>query len=297
MDEKESRVIRDNVLPVTAGRIRLLEKELAHIGDMALQLFDTAGDEVIFFRDGEFAELYAELTASETPECAEINRLRVEKIENGLLPYKKALLCRRFCDLLGLCSMKDAETFFDDEGNPGDDTMSYFRGAYADEAFSRFAEKLGDPRVMYASSFAEACENVYHGRCGCCIIPIENSTDGRLSSFRSTVSKYGLKTVMTCKVTTSEFGDYTVFALLRSSLSIPENAGHCYLDVRIDSACLKDVLSAADVGDMEAVSVNSSPEGGYDITFGSDGNGICGFLAYMLLEKKDFGVNGIYCAV
>jgi len=77
----------------------------------------------------------------------------------------------------------------DDDGDERNKTdagrISYLRNYYADAAYTVFASVIDEPTVMYNSDFAGVCEDVYYGRAGCCILPVESSSDGRHVPLRS----------------------------------------------------------------------------------------------------------------
>lgn len=71
--------------------------------------------------------------------------------------------------------------------------ISYVKNRYNDEAFEHFSHSTPNVKPDYASSFKEAAENVFDGRCEFCILPIMNSEEGRLMSFYSLLDRYELK--------------------------------------------------------------------------------------------------------
>ena len=71
--------------------------------------------------------------------------------------------------------------------------ISYLKNKYNDIAFECFSRSVVNAKPDYAASFAECCENVFEGRCEFCILPIMNSSDGRLMSFYALIDRYDLK--------------------------------------------------------------------------------------------------------
>lgn len=71
--------------------------------------------------------------------------------------------------------------------------ISYVKNKYNDEAFECFSRSVTNAKAIYAASFKEAAESVYDGRCEFCILPITNSSEGRLMSFYSLLDRYELK--------------------------------------------------------------------------------------------------------
>ena len=71
--------------------------------------------------------------------------------------------------------------------------VAYLRNAYADRAFRRFCEQLGELSVVYCTDFESVCEEVYYGRADMCILPLDSSRDAKLIGFVRLVDKYELK--------------------------------------------------------------------------------------------------------
>lgn len=90
--------------------------------------------------------------------------------------------------------------------------ISYIRNKYTERAFDRFAKLLEDAKVLHADSFEDSCMDVYNGICEYCILPTENSVDGRLSAFGKLIEKYDLHIAAT--TTIRDDNSYTEVALL-----------------------------------------------------------------------------------
>lgn len=97
--------------------------------------------------------------------------------------------------------------------------ISYQRNRYTDEAYERFAALLPEPRASYAHSFRSVCEDVYNGLCEYCILPLENSAEGRLTSFSRLIAEYEMKIAAVCDVQVGE-DRVTRFALLRRTVTL-----------------------------------------------------------------------------
>lgn len=196
------------------------------------------------------------------------------------------------------------------EGNKKtENRISYLRNYFADTAYTIFSRVLDEPTVTYNTDFAGVCEDVYYGRAGCCILPIESTADGRLASFRSLIRKYELKTVFTCSVETGD-GVYTKFALLKkymTRLKCPEKLkGDSFFefDVTLDGiSALSGVLEAAQLNDLGLARVDSLPSSyarsgySYEMTFRTDGGFLDGFLCYLFMEDPGFTPIGIYTEI
>ena len=83
---------------------------------------------------------------------------------------------------------------------------------------------LPTAKACYADSFSAVCEQVFDGQCEYCILPLENTQDGKLVRFYGLIEKYELKIALTCKVTTSDTRHFTIFGLCRRGIVWPSLA-------------------------------------------------------------------------
>lgn len=226
----------------------------------------------------------------------------------------------RSCDRICLCSAildtasrrLTVEDFLGTEGGiKVPNRISYLKNAYTDEAYSRFSAVLKEPTVTYCDDFAAVCEDVYYSRASLCIIPIENSVEGKLSAFRNLINKYELKIVMTCQVLSSDGSTQTRFALLKKNieriqlLGYPKKTDMFEFSVILSetdqqSACLADILFAARYFGLILYKADSSPvsysDTAYkqDLIFCIDKVELVGFICYLTFEAPQFVAVGIY---
>ena len=130
--------------------------------------------------------------------------------------------------------------------------ISYLKSNYADAAYFKFSSVISTPRASYAESFENACEDVYNGICEFCILPIENSTDGKLIGFFSLIEKYELKISTVCTVHYADNSRNTKFALLRKNITtqFAAKSKEIFLELGITVGAgisLSSILSVADI--------------------------------------------------
>ena len=291
-------IILGNLSRISREQTHLIERREAHIGELADFLCDEAGEDEIFFRDRGFREADRKLVSDAGCVCsgyaAETGKESTEKTGRALSAYMRASLCRRLTDGLDIRGVQAAGTYFDEISTLEDDTVSYMRSSYADEAFARFSEYMTDPKAIYGYDFSEVCDNVYYERSEYCILPIENTTDGRLAGFRRLMMKYGLKTVMLTRVEDPQETGATVFALLKRCITVPSHGKKKFLEIRVTAHDIQALLCAADGCGMKLSAITAVPDSpdGYDLVFTVSEEGICGFLSYLLLEYDDITVTG-----
>lgn len=298
MPNSKTDIVIGNLSELEAVRLSLHEKQIAHLGELAELLCEEAGEDEIFFRDEAFASRYRELTGlTATATVASFNRQRVAAAEGALSAVSRAMLLRRLTDSLGIHGLQAAGTFFDDPPHEESETISYMKSSYADDAYTRFSAELRDPKVLYGHDFTEICENVYYGRCAYCILPVENSVDGRLAGFRVLIMKYGLRIARICRVETGQGEGSTVFALLKKTLALPTEEEPLSFEFRVTAVGgLLPLFCAADVCGMQTRFVNSVPGESdvYDMAMTIDPEGFCGFLSFLYLEYPSFIPTGIF---
>lgn len=155
-------------------------------------------------------------------------------------------------------------------------TIVYQHSIYSDEAFLMFSRVLPSARASYADSFTGVCEQVFDGRCEYCILPLENTQDGKLVRFYGLIEKYELKITLTCKVTTSDNRHSTVFGLCRRGLSLPQalvrDRSICFEFIfwqEAEHMTLAKLLTAAEACSLSLVRADCLPRSDEEILMGA----------------------------
>lgn len=193
--------------------------------------------------------------------------------------------------------------------------IAYQRNIFTDEAYLHFSPQIHAPKATYAGSFSGVCEQVYNGLCEYCILPLENSQDGKLLRFYDLIQKYELKIVLTCDVTASDKRQTTTFGLCKRSLQVPttllygNRRNTCFeLIFRQDSddyPSLTDLLIAAQACSLKPIRVDCLPKSddeimigaGYpfDISLDLENGDLRTFLLFLALDAPFCMPLGIYC--
>ena len=188
--------------------------------------------------------------------------------------------------------------------------IACMKNIYTDTAYIRFGAFVQDPSVLYLDSFTAICEEVAYGRCEYCILPIENSDDGKLFGFYKLLSQYELNIVLTTRVATSEDSSSTYFALVRKgieNISLKHKAGtkryfeFCLLsDIRNN---IGDICAAAELFGITLHKIDSAPrtysenEFEYHIVFDISSGDLYSFLIYLSLKTDHYSVLGLYSKI
>lgn len=184
----------------------------------------------------------------------------------GDLPDRRDVI--RFCRALTEHGYRYRDEVFGHGEHPSasaSECVAYLQNRYADTAYLALTSHLSKPRASYFSSFSDVCEEVYHGLCEFCILPVESAEDGKLIRFYALIEKFDLKIVAVCDVESAN-GSYTRYALLRHKyVSLAPNPRLCgeafaEFDLVTDAeVSLGDVLSAAEFCGLRLSRADSAP--------------------------------------
>ncbi len=98
--------------------------------------------------------------------------------------------------------------------------ISYVRNERGDAVFSQLSKSRRGVKAHYVTGFSAACEAVWENTSEFCIVPIANSTAGRLYSFYAMLDRYELKICDTVLVEGEDGSESTLFALAGRSIDI-----------------------------------------------------------------------------
>lgn len=281
-------------LQETAARLGLIdEQDRAHLRELASELTkDTSGPRELIASLPDL--LPAALFDSAHP---------AERARNTA---RRVTLCREIAAQITPDGKLPPEWFLTEpDGETQEpERIAYQRSSYADTAYFRFAPYLSDPRAVYTHSFPAACEEVYNGLCEYCILPLENSSEGPLSSFTRLIDRFGLRIAATADVTATDGSRTTRFALLhRGSLPLLE-AGNAtrYLEisVRLDGThTLSELMLAAELCGLSLLHVNTRTDpDGSDVyvhpVLRAPDDRLALFLLYLATDPCQYETVGLY---
>lgn len=278
----------------TAARLGMIgEQERAHLRELAVELAkDSDGPR-------EFA--------ASLPDLLPPTLFGKDGGEDPMLEtVRRVVFCKEAAERLSTGGILRPEWFLPEpDGEPSQsDRIAYQRSSYADTAYLRLSPLLSDPRATYAHSFPAACEDVFNGLCEYCILPLENSSEGQLSSFARLIDRYGLRIAATADVTATDGSRTTCFALLRRGvqplLSADERACCLEISIRLDLPdALVGVLHAARLCGLSLLRVNTRVDpDGTDLLahpiFSASNDRLALFLLYLATGPCRYEVIGLY---
>ena len=192
------------------------------------------------------------------------------------------------------------------EEESDENAISFVYGRASDQAAKRFSEALGGILLKEASSFREACDDVFFSRSAYCAVPVMNGTEGRLSGFCSLIDRYDLKTVMRTEVVLSD-SSRTEFALLKKSIEyIKPTVGEMGTGLQISISAMSgeqiaSLITAASSFGVTVKRIDTFPteysDGVYVNEFFcriSHDASLGGFFLYLFLEFPQFVPKGIF---
>ncbi len=191
--------------------------------------------------------------------------------------------------------------------------IAYMVGAFADEAFERFARLIPHARVAPSGSFVDACEEVRSGLCEYAILPLENTQSGKLTAFSQLILRCGLSIVAVCDLENRTVeGQVTRFALLQKATDrlccLPSTpAAPLYLELLHTTLVppLSELLSAATFCGLTLTRADTLPRGEDRGDDDDDETAICcvlnatnadlpTFSRYLHLEASEDILMGLY---
>ncbi|MBQ7301939.1 MAG: hypothetical protein IJW77_19075 [Clostridia bacterium] len=190
--------------------------------------------------------------------------------------------------------------------------VAYLRNTYTDAAFDAFSRVLRAAASTYYSDFPGVCEALYYDRASACILPLENTSDGKLSRFYSLLTKYDLRIAYVTSVTADDTDVTTRYALLRRAITVPHPEEYDHLGLYLECRVLTDedmplyrILAAADAYHLTTTRVDTV-SGPYEdddrsacdlILRAEDGADLPAMLTYCYLLVPGFTLLGIYLDV
>jgi len=230
---------------------------------------------------------------------------------------------RAFCQSLPDASGKEKLTFCrsllqspeellaiaDDTAAGSHGKVAYVKNRYNDAAFELFSKKITNAKSVSVSSFADACEETFDNRCEFCIVPLENTYDGKLFGFYSMLDRYELKIVDCAEIETDDPSKLIRFALVRRGISsrsfnaMLKRHRECIFEFSIaesSGAFMTEVLSAVTETRGVLTKVDSLPvqyddrQRRFFFTVSLPPRELSAFCLYLTLEFSSYTFIGLY---
>ena len=221
----------------------------------------------------------------------------------------RVTICRMMAHILG-DELQECAPYklLEPEGDSAYDFDSSIRIAYrkahgADVAFEKFASVIPDALAVYRESFTHVCDAVKSGEADMCILPYENTADGKLSGFYRLIENNELKIAASCMVKSDERDDETRYILLSPSLSgLSEISGITDFEFSLvdrDGAALSGLMAAANLLGVSIKSVDTFKAEDYtvfDVRTSAGSERLGALILHLKLEATEFSPLGLYAA-
>lgn len=214
-----------------------------------------------------------------------------------------ALFCAEYADIyrkrISLKSLLQ-----NDESEPPAEPgrTAYLKNSFTDKAYRIFSSKIRGLTAAYYQGYAAACEEVYYGRSANVILPMYNSTDGKLISFKRMLTKYDLKITAACRIDIDEDSS-VLYVLAKKGVTFdsPE-----FFDVAVvlpDGVSPATFLTACESFGMKTLLLNSVPleyasdsygKHELSIQFFAKGANFAGFALFLEASHIRYNIEGLY---
>ena len=189
-------------------------------------------------------------------------------------------------------------------GKPTEQTVTYSRNRYSDEAYDVFSQELTDPRVGYSKDFKEAAGRVVDGSCGYCILPLEERGD-RLSGMAELIASRDLRINAVTPVFGYDGSADMKYALVSKQFTLPrrKEGDDRYLELRLgaEREDLPELISAVRAFGMTVYRISSRPSYGAEgaepylsVVIRDEGRDFTPLLLYLYLYTDDVNFVGSY---
>ncbi len=195
-------------------------------------------------------------------------------------------------------------TFLPSCTEPKKDTViAYLENPASAEALAEFFALFENCRADKYYDFDAACEAVYNNKADMCILPTENSTDGRLPGFYNLASRYELFCVAVADVTGYDTAVRTRFSLFCTDRAVYAHGEDivCLTQFDInDTLSIGYAVSCAEYFGVHCRGINCIPEvhikNDCKASFAFEGkrDDIVAFLFYLYLRSVPYILQGIY---
>ena len=188
----------------------------------------------------------------------------------------------------------------------GEETFTYVRNSFSDEAYDVFSQDFSDPKVRYSPTFKEAARAVSAGEVTYCLLPLEEKGGVRLHTVSELIFRNDFRINSVIPVFGPDGNADLKYALVSKSFTVPkrEEDDDLYLEIRLgmsSDSLLADVFGAVDYFGMSVYRVNTVTFDGdedaetyFSVVIKSAIRDFSPILTYMTLFLRDFVPVGIY---
>ena len=302
--------LQSNLQRLSSEQSIISEQRILELYDIVALLTDAT---LPLLREGmeihEILAMFADSISFGEYKCSAIaSQENSEYVSNALKELQRSdriAFASLFADELKKRDVEIKESDFLNEIK-SDETFTYVKNAFSDEAYDVFSQDFEDPRLRYSASFKECADMVSDGEVAYCLLPLEERGGVRLPTVSEIIFRRDFKINSVTPVFGPDGNTDMKYALVSKSFTVPKRkvGDDRYLEIRLgvaDGASLCEILSAVDYFSMSVYRVNTvvfdtegEQEVYYSLVVRDDGQDFARFLTYMVLFGGDFVPVGIY---
>ena len=189
-----------------------------------------------------------------------------QRIVTSSRPSDRALLCLSAFEASGVGEIPSYDFFFPaTEETPTQihGKIALVRNRLNERAYQIFSKAITAAKGYELPSFSGTCEDVFDNRCEFGILPLENTTDGRLFGFYGMLDRYELRICAACHLEPENAEGSVRYALVGKKLPsrIPKGVEwnlECAIVTQIGNFPT-DILEIAPLFDAELLKIDSLP--------------------------------------
>ncbi len=313
LDGRDTDLVLRNLKETEDELDRIVEKRLAHLVELSNSVINDGGDPDII--KSIILSLKSD-SYDNSENIIEENRSGASAVYSRLSFTERMIICENIAKRLFTDKRLATDLLFgesDEISNAASERIAYLKNSYNDNVYMQFSALFSSPRAAYFESVTDVCESVYNENCEYCILPIETSSDGKLTAFYEIILKYGFKITAVYDLSHSENKKYTRYALLGKKLRretskeavIKSKSKAKFFEFAVECdeyPTITDILCAADYCSMQLrridtlnfISEKSQKSPLICPVFGIDGSDFLTFMTFLSIDCPDFYTIGIY---
>ncbi len=175
----------------------------------------------------------------------------------------KILICRKLSKVLSEAGYEPGDLLFPAPPASDSSVIAYVDNQYSAAAYEILSSSVKGATPRICGSFTEMCDSTSSGETEACILPIENTSDGKLLSFYSLIDRSDLKISNICDVYSEDESRRTRYALLRRSLRrLDDEVNELYFEFSFcptPGLTVDEILHAAVLADLVIYRIDSVP--------------------------------------
>lgn len=169
-------------------------------------------------------EIIPRIQNMHSPTAIISNTLNVtQKISDKLTSEHKITICKHIVDFCTNNNIDLWELICRTDNVTLNSSIAYVNNRFSKKAYSIFKGHIQNTKGNVYQSFNEMYDAVESGLCNCCIVPIENTTDGKLLAFYALIERFDMKISMVCDIEAEDGSERTRYALLKYHLFKPND--------------------------------------------------------------------------